>query len=137
LNILENPVVFVSIFIDIIVIRRRIFAKRKVLFLFSISPKKEGFFSRARTRICISNDYNKSLIMHFFFLYYVCHLFSHSRNTNRIHLRVRSLIWLQRRKKEEEENYTECLLLRSTSLSSMIDEFLLSPIHNFLCSLIH
>lgn len=76
--------------------------------------------------------------------YYVCHWFIQSSNTNRIHLRERALTYLatkgskRERKKEKKKNYTECcLLLRSLSLSKMIDEFLLYPLGDFLCSLIN
>jgi hypothetical protein len=113
LDILVNPVVRLEISIDTVFIIisswRSIFEKKGVIYFFSLLSKQK-VSSRARTRICISNNYNKSLIIHFS-LYYVCHLFIHSRNTNRIHLRARalSLLFDYKEKKEEEENYTECL----------------------------
>ncbi len=48
----------------------------------------------------------------FFLLYYVCHLFSRSRNTNRIHLRARALLFGY---KEEKKRKTRRTILNACS----------------------
>jgi len=77
---------------------------------FSLLEKiyRKGFLLKCtQARICISNDYHKSLIMPFFFSSVrFCHRFIRVIQTGYTCRNERTFIWLQRRRKKERI-YTE------------------------------